>query len=139
MILKKAVGVAVIALVSNLSVFGNANAVTVEVKCEVGAKLSKIAINGIGLPGGYYRASASSPKLSSTPAMWSKAPLQSPLKGKVVFLMSSDNAEVKDGATQIPHNFIKSNVAVGSLYRYNRFDKTYAFVGSVKGTCSTTQ
>lgn len=136
MILKKAVGIAIIALAFNVSIFGAANAASVDVKCEVGAKLSKISINGIGMPSGYYRALASSPKLSSTPNQWSKTPLQSPLLGEVAFVMSSNKADVKAGATEIPSDFIKSNVAVGSLYRYNRINKTYTFVGSVKATCS---
>lgn len=135
MILKKAVAIAIIALASNASVFDTANAASVDVKCEVGAKFSKISINGIGMPSGYYRVLASSPKLSSTPTQWSKTPLQSPVLGKVAFVMSSNNADIKAGATNIPSNFIKSNVAVGSLYRYNRINKTYTFVGSVKATC----
>lgn len=135
MILKKAVGVAIIALAFSLSLFGNANAASVDVKCEVGTKFSKISINGVGMPSGYYRALASSPKLSSTPTQWSKTPLQSPVLGGVAFIMSSNKADVKAGATEIPSDFIKSNVVVGSLYRYNRIHKTYTFVGSVKATC----
>ncbi|NOS73195.1 MAG: hypothetical protein HOP36_01370 [Methyloglobulus sp.] len=133
--LKKAVGIAIIALALNASVFGTANAASVDVKCEVGAKFSKISINGIGMPSGYYRALANSPKLSSKPAMWSNTPLKSPVLGEVGFVMSSDKADVKAGATHIPPNFIINNVAVGSLYRYNRINKTYTFVGSVKATC----
>ena len=135
MILKKAVGIAIIALAFNLSVFGNANAASVDVKCEVGNKFSKIFVNGIGMPSGYYRALASSPKLSSTPTQWSKTPLQSPVKGEVAFVMSSNKTDINAGATEIASDFIKSNIAVGSLYRYNRTNKTYTFVGSVKATC----
>lgn len=135
MILKKAVGIAIIALTLNTSVFSTANAASVDVKCEVGAKFSKISINGIGMPSGYYRALASSPKLSSKPAMWSNTPLKSPVLGEVGFIMSSNKADVKAGATDIAPNFIINNVAVGSLYRYNRINKTYTFVGSVKATC----
>jgi hypothetical protein len=129
--LKKVAGLAVTALALNLSILGDVNAASVEVKCEArGASRSKVSVDGRGFGAGLYRALAQ----SGAGAKWSKALLR-PLAGEVEFDFDSNPADVRAGATAIVPTFIKNGAVTGKIYSYNSRTRIYTLRASVTEGC----
>ena len=128
---KKMAGLALTAAAFNLTLLTSAQAISVEVKCEVRSNRSKISVDGKGYVGGLYRAGV----FSGTGVAWAKA-FKRPIAGQLEFDFDSNPADVAAGATFIPATFIKNRTVNGRIYSYNPTTRVYRLLGSVSNTCS---
>ncbi len=129
---KKIVGLAATTLALNMGMFGDANAASVGVDCEVrGLNRSKISVNGASLRAGQYRAYAK----SGANVKWSKA-FQRPVNGQVEFDFDSDPGDIRAGATAIIKTFIQNRAVTGSIYKYNSTVPHYTLAATIADSCA---
>lgn len=131
--LKKIVGLALTTLALNISILGNVNAASIDVKCEArGLSRSKLSVDGAGLAAGLYRASVSS---GTAAAIFSKA-LQRPVNGEVEFDYDSNVADIRAGATTVPSTFIKNRTVTGKIFSYDPVTRLYRLRASMTESCA---
>ena len=128
--LKKLTGLAVTTLALNLSILGDVNAASVDVKCEVRSGRSKISVDGAGYGAGLYRSSVK----SGTATVWSKV-FKRPAAGEVQYDYDTNPADVRAGATYVPPTYIKGRTVYGNLYSYNSATRKYTLRASVREIC----
>ncbi len=128
--IKKIAGIGLTALALNLSLLADANAATIDVKCEVRSGRSKISVDGKGYAAGYYRARVA----SGAGVVWAKA-FKRPVAGELEFDFDSNPADIRAGATAISAAFIKNRAVNGRIYFYNSSTRTYALRSSVTDSC----
>jgi len=115
-----------------MSIFGDVNAASIDVKCEVrGLTRSKISVGGASFAAGSYRASVSS---GTAAAIFSKA-LQRPVSGEVEFDFDSNPADIRAGATAVPPPFIKNRTVTGRIYIYDSATRLYKLRASITESC----
>lgn len=129
---KKIVGLAVTTLALNMSILGDINAASVDLKCEVrGANRSKISVKGAGLGAGLYITSV---KSGAGAEVFAKAH-QRPVKAEIETDYDSNPNDIAAGATAIPRTFIKNGTVRGRIYRYNSTTRLHELLASIKESC----
>lgn len=129
---KKILGLAVTIFVATMGCYSNADAASVDVKCETRANRSKASVDGRGFAAGLYRARLRSG--AATNVKWSKT-LKRPRRGELEFDFDSDGGDIRAGATAISPKFIKGGRALGTIYSYNSALRKYTFRGQINAFC----
>ena len=130
--MKNIAGLAVTALVLNVTIMSDVNA-AVDTSCEVRSNRSKVSVDGSRLGPGLYRASIQSPN-GSAGRVFSRNLLR-PVRGEVEFDFDSNSKDVVKGATKIAPKYIKNNRVVGTLWKLNA-NKLLSYVGVWSETCA---
>lgn len=127
---KKVVGLTVTILALNMIILGDANAASIEVKCEKrGTSRSKISVDGNNFPRGSYKAYV----ISGVNRKWSRA-CQSTVGDEVEFDFDSNPADIAAGATGISPTFIQGGTVTGKIFLFNCTRNTYVSPAKASAT-----
>ncbi len=124
--IKKVISIAITVVLMNLSISGNAHALTLSAKCEASSVRSRITIVASGIRGTFW-----SIILSGGISKGAKPKTTNP-SGMVVFKFDSNPVAIAAGATPIPAGYIKNNYVIARL----RDAFTNRLLGAVGPTCT---
>ncbi len=125
-LINRVISIAFAVVLMNLSISGNAHALTLSAKCEASSSRSRITVIASGVRGTFW-----SIVLSGGISKGAKPKTTNP-SGVVVFKFDSNPAAISAGATPIPVSYIKNNYIIARL----RDAFTNRLLGAVGPTCT---